>query len=292
MQSRGSQAPVLAAFSPASAAREPVEFGIAASRLTGAPLVVVAVRRGGPLVGRLGGGDVEDAPDAARTLEHLRLDLDRRGLNAVELDVLEARTIGGGLSQAIEEHRPVLVVLGSAHRGAVGSVLLGSTAQHVLHGGTRPVAVVPKGYRRPEAGVAVVGGAFELGGEGAEALHSAAALAYSAGVRLRAITVGDPEQLADPEGIVRQMLGDIGRDLDLEVDVRKGDPADELVAASREVDLLVIGSRGRGARRAGLLGSVSSKVADHAACPVLILPPGAGELPPIETTQVDDAVKP
>jgi nucleotide-binding universal stress UspA family protein len=291
MESRGSQAPVLAAFSPASPAREPVEFGIAASRLTGAPLVVVAVRRGGPLVGRLG-GDVDDSPDADRTLEHLRLDLDRRGLRDVELDVLEARTIGGGLSQAIEEHRPVLVVLGSAHRGTVGSVLLGSTAQHVLHGAIRPVAVVPKGYRRPEAGVAVVGGAFELGDDGAEALHSAAALAYSAGVRLRAITVADPEQLADAEGIVRQMLGDIGLGLDLEVDVRKGDPGDELVAASHEVDLLVIGSRGRGARRAALLGSVSRTVAEHAACPVLILPRGGADLPPIEDKHSDDAVKP
>jgi nucleotide-binding universal stress UspA family protein len=291
MASRGSQPPVLAAFSPASPAREPVEFGIAASRLTGAPLVVVAVRRGGPLVGRLG-GDVDDSPDAARTLEHLRLDLERRGVRDVEIDLLEARTIGGGLSQAIDEHRPVLVVVGSAHRGAVGSVLLGSTAQHILHGGSRPVAVVPNGYRRPEGGVAVVGGAFELGEEGAEALQSAAALAYSARVRLRAITVADPDQFADAEGIVRQMLGDIGRDLDLEVDVRKGDPADELVAASREVDLLVIGSRGRGARRAALLGSVSGKVAERAACPVLILPRAGTELPPIEDTRVDDAVKP
>jgi nucleotide-binding universal stress UspA family protein len=154
------------------------------------------------------------------------------------------------------------------------------------------VAVVPNGYRRPEGGVAVVGGAFELGEEGAEALQSAAALAYSARVRLRAITVADPDQFADAEGIVRQMLGDIGRDLDLEVDVRKGDPADELVAASREVDLLVIGSRGRGARRAALLGSVSGKVAERAACPVLILPRAGTELPPIEDTRVDDAVKP
>jgi Universal stress protein family len=36
-----------------------------------------------------------------------------------------------------------------------------------------------------------------------------------------------------------------------------------------------MGSRGRGARRAALLGSVSREVASKAACPVLILPRGA-----------------
>ena len=40
------------------------------------------------------------------------------------------------------------------------------------------------------------------------------------------------------------------RDLDLEVEVRTGDPAEGIVAASHDVGLLVIGSRGRGARRA------------------------------------------
>jgi len=37
------RAPVLAAYSPVTGAREPVEFGVAASRVTGAPLVIVVV---------------------------------------------------------------------------------------------------------------------------------------------------------------------------------------------------------------------------------------------------------
>jgi nucleotide-binding universal stress UspA family protein len=273
-QQSEARAPILAAFSPSAPAREPVEFGLAASRLTGAPLVVIAVRHSGAVVSPIA-GDIDDAPDADRTIEHLRLDLQRRGLRDVAVEEVKARTVGEGLGQAIEAHKALLVVIGSSPRGRAGTVLLGSSAGELVHQGRCPVAVVPKDHRLPDEGVKVVGGAFELGDDGAEALLSAAALASSAGVRLRAVTVVDAKDAADPadvEARVRELLGD--GDVDLEVEVRTGDPADELVAASQDVGLLVIGSRGRRARKAAILGSVSQAVSAKAACPVLILPPG------------------
>jgi nucleotide-binding universal stress UspA family protein len=278
MESQASEArpPVLAAFSPARPAREPVEFGLAASRLTGAPLVVVAVRHRGAVLSPLA-GDVDEGPDEARTIEHLRLELQQQGRRDVPVEEVEARSVAGGLGDAIESHKALLVVIGSSHRGRAGSVLLGSAAGDLVNQGRCPLAVVPQGYRLPEDGVKVVGGAFELGDDCAEALQSAAALASSAGVRVRAITVVDSKQAADPAGVearVREMLGEDARNVDLEVEVRTGDPAEAIVAASADVGLLVIGSRGRGARRGALLGSVSQKVAGQAACPVLILPPG------------------
>jgi nucleotide-binding universal stress UspA family protein len=275
-QQSEARAPILAAFSPSAPAREPVEFGLAASRLTGAPLVVIAVRHSGAVVSPIA-GDIDDAPDADRTIEHLRLDLQRRGLRDVAVEEVKARTVGEGLGQAIEAHKALLVVIGSSPRGRAGTVLLGSSAGELVHQGRCPVAVVPKDHRLPDEGVKVVGGAFELGDDGAEALLSAAALASSAGVRLRAVTVVDAKDAADPadvEARVRELLGDAAGDVDLEVEVRTGDPADELVAASQDVGLLVIGSRGRRARKAAILGSVSQAVSAKAACPVLILPPG------------------
>jgi nucleotide-binding universal stress UspA family protein len=275
-QQSEARAPILAAFSPSAPAREPVEFGLAASRLTGAPLVVIAVRHSGAVVSPIA-GDIDDAPDADRTIEHLRLDLQRRGLRDVAVEEVKARTVGEGLGQAIEAHKALLVVIGSSPRGRAGTVLLGSSAGELVHQGRCPVAVVPKDHRLPDEGVKVVGGAFELGDDGAEALLSAAALASSAGVRLRAVTVVDAKEAADPadvEARVRELLGDAAGDVDLEVEVRTGDPADELVAASQDVGLLVIGSRGRRARKAAILGSVSQAVSAKAACPVLILPPG------------------
>ena len=55
-----------------------------------------------------------------------------------------------------------------------------------------------------------------------------------------------------------------------------GDPAEELVRAARDADLLVVGRRGGGGFHRLMMGSVSSKVTHHAACPVTVVP-GDGE---------------
>ena len=59
---------------------------------------------------------------------------------------------------------------------------------------------------------------------------------------------------------------------EITVSVSEGDPAEELVKASRDADLLVVGSRGSGGFAKLLMGSVSSQVTHHAACPVVIVP--------------------
>jgi nucleotide-binding universal stress UspA family protein len=74
---------------------------------------------------------------------------------------------------------------------------------------------------------------------------------------------------------LRDAVAAVAADLDAEVDVLVNEAADGLVAASEQVDLLVMGSRGLGPKRAVALGSVSRKVVDRAACPVLVLPRGA-----------------
>jgi nucleotide-binding universal stress UspA family protein len=49
-------------------------------------------------------------------------------------------------------------------------------------------------------------------------------------------------------------------------------------AADEAADLIVCGSRGRGAFSRALLGSTSSSLVHHADCAVLVVPPGAGAL--------------
>ena len=51
-----------------------------------------------------------------------------------------------------------------------------------------------------------------------------------------------------------------------------GDPAGELVAATEDLDLLVLGSRRWGPVHRLALGSTSERVIRHAACPVLVPP--------------------
>ena len=61
---------------------------------------------------------------------------------------------------------------------------------------------------------------------------------------------------------------------DADREVRLGQPAVVLaeVAADCDAEFIVVGSRGRGAWRSAVLGSVSSEVARRAPCPVIIVP--------------------
>lgn len=58
------------------------------------------------------------------------------------------------------------------------------------------------------------------------------------------------------------------------VKVFTGFPAQSLVDAARDAELVVVGSRGSGGFTTALLGSVSNQVAHHAACPIVIVPSG------------------
>lgn len=53
-----------------------------------------------------------------------------------------------------------------------------------------------------------------------------------------------------------------------------GFPAQELIKASKDADLLVVGSRGGGGFAVLVLGSVTNQVVHHAACPVVVVPAG------------------
>lgn len=64
-----------------------------------------------------------------------------------------------------------------------------------------------------------------------------------------------------------------GYNLQLKTAIAMGHPADEILKKVKEdgYDLIVIGSRGLGAVKGYLMGSVSNRVTRHAACPVLIV---------------------
>ena len=275
-------APIVVGFDPDGADDAPVQFGIAAARYTGAPLIVAVVHRG--------------HREAGDSLERVRTRLaDEPGVSS-ELLPLESHNAARGLTEALDEADAGLGVVGATSRGAVGRAIIGSTADRVIHNARCPVAVVPHGFDGGE--LRSVGVAYTPA-EGQEALRSAVVLAHAAGAALRVITVlheeigtlGSnregaramqqlPEEMASQHHVaaraaVDAALAEAGAQLDSEVELVYGDPAESLLGFTSALDLLVMGSRARAPRRAVMLGSVSRRVIAASKCPVVVLPRGA-----------------
>jgi nucleotide-binding universal stress UspA family protein len=78
------------------------------------------------------------------------------------------------------------------------------------------------------------------------------------------------------EAVIEEMVAHEGL-ADAEPRVALGFPAERLadLAEEERADLIVVGSRGRGAFKAAFLGSVSNDLIGLARCPVVVVPRGA-----------------
>jgi len=85
-------------------------------------------------------------------------------------------------------------------------------------------------------------------------------------------------ELRAGEALLDRMASDAGLE-DAEQRVLTGVTAERLadLADDEAAELIVVGSRGRGAFRSAFLGSVSNSLVGIARCPVLVVPPGAVE---------------
>jgi nucleotide-binding universal stress UspA family protein len=72
-----------------------------------------------------------------------------------------------------------------------------------------------------------------------------------------------------------KVLAELGEPLPESVTVKAvhGFTVEELINAGNDADMLVLGSRGAGGFTRLIMGSVAGQVAQHARCPVLIVPP-------------------
>jgi nucleotide-binding universal stress UspA family protein len=227
------------------------------------------------------GYTADDADAAARTITMRVLG---EGATAVERRTVNDVPARGLLETSADAD---LLVLGARGLGPFRSLLLGSVSQHCLHHATVPVAIVRATANRPIGRPRVV-----VGVDGSATAQRALEWAVEeARLRLAVLEVvhaWNPPALAVPTmaldyGIFDDAAHAIVAEALAQVDtsglpgpvvrvVEIGTGGRVLVDQADGADLVVVGSRGLGGFKGLLLGSVSHQVAQHAVCPVVVIP--------------------
>ncbi|MDW5562678.1 MAG: universal stress protein [Methanomassiliicoccus sp.] len=182
-----------------------------------------------------------------------------------------------------------LIVMGTEGRMGVSHLLLGSVAEKVVRYAPTPILVVHSGMR--------IGGDLPMvrklliptdGSENTRpAIAQGLALAKLLGAEVTALSVADPgaeNHSRLQEGSQRltendcheavDYIKDLGRDLGAIIvheAVVTGIPSEEIVKASSEHDLVVMGTVGRTGLAHIRLGSVAERTVRQARCPVLVV---------------------
>ena len=183
-----------------------------------------------------------------------------------------------------------LIVLGSTHHAAFGSVAPGSVAEHLLHGARCRLLIAPKGYAESDHSgdrLRVVAIGYDGMAESQAALDEAAVLAERFEASMKVVGVATPippmaaaaaaqaGQEAGPDFQTRlhEAVAELPPELRALPVLEKGDPVEKLLeVAEAGADLLVLGSRGFGPLMRLLIGSVSARVIRGAPCPVMVVP--------------------
>jgi nucleotide-binding universal stress UspA family protein len=237
-----------------------------------------------------------------RTLDEARSLLS--GVPAATFRAMADTSPARALHVAAEEADAALIVLGSTRRRGLGRVLPGTTADQVLHAAPCAVAVAPAGYaaRDDRSLSGTIGAAVDGGEETDRVARVAGRIARRAKARLRLLSVVERHYTQGPlyagnlgyrslraamtsaaEDALRRGIAAAGANVETDARLSEGSPAEQLIAESGDLDLLVVGSRRFGPLRRVVLGTVGSAVLRGAVCPVLVLPRRTAE-------QLDDVV--
>ncbi|MFE2073120.1 universal stress protein [Streptomyces misionensis] len=290
--------PVVAAVDGSEDSLRALEWAADAARRRAAPLRVVHVRQ----YAAWGQTDVLVAGPPEEETDPV-LDAARAGLGDPAPEAVEYVALEGAPGAVLPElgGEAQLLVLGSRGRGGFASLLLGSSSLAAARDARCPVVVVPRPGREvhgegpAEPGPRVVVG-LNVDSPDDATLAFAFSEASLRGARLQVLaaypwplqTWSAPGQLVPPmpdqeaiesetrslaEGFLaphRERHPGVRAD----TDAVPGDAAGNLVAASRDADLVVVGRhRRRLLAPARMMGSVTQAVLLHAASPVAVLPP-------------------
>jgi nucleotide-binding universal stress UspA family protein len=194
-----------------------------------------------------------------------------------------------------EELQPGLVVIGSRGLGSVGSLLVGSVSEGVVHHAPCPVLIVRGGQKAWPPQRIVIGDDSSDPATRAGELGAVLAKLFGIGAILVRAYEAPPEPIGGWSGQDRIKLDEARLQKERALERRtkaleaigesrpesrliEADPTLALLLVAEEKEeektIIAVGSRGLGAAKRLMLGSVSTKVLRAARGPVLICPPG------------------
>lgn len=189
-----------------------------------------------------------------------------------------------GLKHLAASEAAAMIVVGSTNRGLLGRAIPGSTAEQLIHDADFPVLLAPIGFAE-RGSIANIGVAFDGLRESERALEYGWRLADQMGVRLEVFAVGprysalDQALTQDREINERKLRERVDAALSMvpsgvpcHGQTLTGDPGKELVKAFHDLDIVIAGSKGKGAIRSLAMGSVSGELIRSAHCAVLVVP--------------------
>jgi nucleotide-binding universal stress UspA family protein len=283
--------PIVAGVDGSESAREAARWAADEAVRRRVPLRLVSVLPVPVLSGYVGeaGFSVDLLEDMQaenlRMLEETRSALVER---RPDLDATTAVLVGPPIPTLVDESGTArLVVVGSRGLGGFRGMLVGSTAVALASRGHCPVAVIRGGGRAT--------GPVVVGVDGSPAGDAAVGLAFEEASLRRAELVAvhtwlehdsdaayvaamasslDRDALAERgmESLAERLAGwaEKYRDVTVVRRVTSGRPIVNLLAEAADAQLLLVGSRGRGAFAGVVLGSTSQALVYHAPCPLIV----------------------
>lgn len=204
------------------------------------------------------------------------------------------RSVSGGLVEVVSEFDAELLVLGSSATGQLGQVVVGSTADRLLHSSPVPVAIAPRGYRGPRGGsLTRISCGYPGTPESVEVVRRISALSERLEVPLRVVTFAvrgrtmyPPEVGLHAEdsilaawqvqaaGLLEQLRSDRVIGPDVQVQVLSGNGWDQAFDDADWLDgeILALGTSPRSDIARVFLGSRGTKILRNSPVPVLVLP--------------------
>jgi len=273
---------IIAATDESDAGRQAIRTALALAGPAGARVTVVRAVHVGPMMpAAVPGTSSEDGELGAPALERLQ-----RWVEA-DLPVLPEQP---GISYAVafglpgieiarfaEQEGADLVVLGRKPRSRMTRLLLGDTADAVARRSRVPCLFVPGTTGLPHRVLVAVDGTER----GLTVLTIAQGFARGTGAELDVLTVERPRPeepailaSATPAARSTRVRERVRELVGREVELRRGEPAEQILAAveERRPDVLVIGAHRGGPAGVIEAGSTSRRVAHTAPCAVLTVP--------------------